>query len=195
MTHGIMGNTPWCKLPEVKFLCPVPGYDRHFGILEYFGIEMIPVQMLPTGPDMDAVESLVQDASVKGMFCVPKYSNPSGITFSDDTVERIAKMHTAADDFRVIWDNAYVIHDVNNTPDTLREIFSVCETYGTQDRIIEVASFAKVSFPGACVSCIVASDRNLDQIQNRLSYQIINHDKINQMRHAAFFKDAAGVSQ
>ena len=192
MTHGVCGGEPWFG-QKIKFLCPVPGYDRHFGILEYFGIEMIPVQMLPTGPDMDAVESLVQDASVKGMFCVPKYSNPSGITFSDDTVERIAKMHTAADDFRVIWDNAYVIHDVNNTPDTLREIFSVCETYGTQDRIIEVASFAKVSFPGACVSCIVASDRNLDQIQNRLSYQIINHDKINQMRHAAFFKDAAGV--
>lgn len=192
MTHGVCGSAPWFG-QKVRFLCPAPGYDRHFGILNYFGIEMIPVQMLETGPDMDAVESLVRDSSVKGMFCVPKYSNPGGITYSDETVDRIAKMQTAADDFRVIWDNAYAIHDVLDKPDALREIFSACALYGTQDRIIEFASFAKVTFPGACVSCIVASEKNLEQIQKRLSYQIINHDKVNQMRHVAFFKDAEGV--
>lgn len=192
MTHGVCGGKPWFG-QKIKFLCPSPGYDRHFGILQYFGIEMIPVEMLETGPDMDAIESLVQDPSVKGMFCVPKYSNPGGITFSDETVERVAKLKPAAPDFRIIWDNAYAIHDVSDTPDSLREIFSVCAQYGSEDMIIEVASFAKVTFPGACVSCIIASDKNLDQIRTRLSYQIINHDKINQMRHAAFFKDAAGV--
>ncbi|MBQ7543090.1 MAG: aminotransferase class I/II-fold pyridoxal phosphate-dependent enzyme [Clostridia bacterium] len=192
MTHGVCGGAPWFG-QKIKFLCPVPGYDRHFGILEYFGIEMIPVDMSASGPDMDQIEAYVRDSQVKGMFCVPKYSNPGGITFSDETVERIAKLQPAADDFRIIWDNAYAIHDVSDTPDTLREIFSACKQFGTEDHIIEVASFAKVTFPGACVSCIVASDRNLAQIEKRLSYQIINYDKINQMRHVAYFKDADGV--
>ena len=192
MTHGVCGSAPWFG-QKIKFLCPVPGYDRHFGILEYFGIEMLPVEVDENGPDMDLIESLVRDPSVKGMFCVPKYSNPGGVTFSDDTVERIARLKPAAEDFRIIWDNAYAIHDVSDTPDTLREIFSACAQYGTQDHIIEVASFAKVTFPGACVSCIVASDNNLKQIEKRLSFQIINYDKVNQMRHVAFFKDAQGV--
>ena len=192
MTHGVCGSAPWFG-QKIKFLCPVPGYDRHFGILEYFGIEMLPVEVGADGPDMDAIEAYVRDASVKGMFCVPKYSNPCGITFSDETVDRIARLQPAAEDFRIIWDNAYAIHDVTETPDTLREIFSACEQYGTQDHIIEVASFAKVTFPGACVSCIIASDKNLAQIEKRLSYQTINYDKVNQMRHVAFFKDADGV--
>ena len=192
MTHGVCGGTPWFG-QKIKFLCPAPGYDRHFGILQYFGIEMIPVEMTESGPDMDAIEACVKDESVKGMFCVPKYSNPGGITFSDETVERIAKLQPAAADFRIIWDNAYAIHDVSDTPDTLLEVFSTCAKYGSEDMIIEVASFAKVTFPGACVSCIIASEKNLAQIQKRLSYQIINHDKINQMRHVAYFKDAAGV--
>ncbi len=192
MTHGVCGSAPWFG-QKIKFLCPVPGYDRHFGILEYFGIEMLTVDVGEDGPDMDAIEEYVRDASVKGMFCVPKYSNPCGVTFSDETVERIARLQPAAEDFRIIWDNAYAIHDVSDTPDTLREIFSACEKYGTQDHIIEVASFAKVTYPGACVSCIIASDKNLAQIQNRLSYQTINYDKVNQLRHVAFFKDADGV--
>ena len=192
MTHGVCGGKPWFG-QKIKFLCPVPGYDRHFGILEYFGIEMLTVDAGETGPDMDAIEAYVRDPSVKGMFCVPKYSNPGGVTFSDETVERIAKLQPAAEDFRIIWDNAYAIHDVSDTPDTLLEIFSTCEKYGTQDHIIEVASFAKVTFPGACVSCIIASDANLAQIEKRLSFQTINYDKVNQMRHAAFFKNADGV--
>ena len=192
MTHGVCGGKPWFG-QKIKFLCPVPGYDRHFGILEYFGIEMLPVEVGANGPDMDVIETLVQDASVKGMFCVPKYSNPCGVTFSDETVERIARLQPAAEDFRIIWDNAYAIHDVSDTPDTLREIFSACAKYGTEDHIIEVASFAKVTFPGACVSCIIASDKNLEQIQKRMFYQIINYDKVNQLRHVAFFKDADGV--
>lgn len=192
MTHGVCGAKPWFG-QQIKFLCPVPGYDRHFGILEYFGIEMISVEMNDNGPDMDAVESLVKDPSVKGMFCVPKYSNPGGVTFSDETVERIARLQPAAEDFRIIWDNAYAIHDVNDTPDTLKEIFGACKPYGTEDHIIEVASFAKVTFPGSCISCIIASEKNLAQIEKRLSFQTINFDKVNQMRHLNFFKNADNV--
>ena len=192
MTHGVCGGKPWFG-QAIKFLCPVPGYDRHFGILEYFGIEMLPVAMTADGPDMDEIERLVQDESVKGMFCVPKYSNPGGITFSAETVERIAKLRPAASDFRIIWDNAYAIHDLNDTPDVLPEIFAACEKYGTEDMIIEVASFAKVTYPGACVSCIIASDNNLHQIEKRLSFQTINYDKVNQLRHVRFFGNADGV--
>ena len=192
MTHGVCGEAPWFG-QKIKFLCPVPGYDRHFGILQYFNIEMINVDMTDEGPDMDTIEALVRDPQVKGMFCVPKYSNPGGVTFSEDTVRRIAKLQPAAKDFRIIWDNAYVIHDFSDTPDTLLEIFSECEKYGTQDHIIEVASFAKVTYPGSCISCIVASDNNIAQIQKRMSFQIINHDKVSQMRHLHFFKNADGV--
>ncbi|MBQ3151720.1 MAG: aminotransferase class I/II-fold pyridoxal phosphate-dependent enzyme [Clostridia bacterium] len=192
MTHGVCGNDPWFG-KKVKFLCPVPGYDRHFGILEHFGIEMILVEMNENGPDMDKIEELVKDESVKGMFCVPKYSNPTGITFSDETVQRIAKLSPAAKDFRIIWDNAYCIHDVTDTPDTLLEIFSECRKYGTEDMIIEVASFAKITYAGACVSALVASENNLKQIEKRMFFQIINHDKVNQLRHVRYFKDADGV--
>ena len=192
MTHGVCGGDPWFGKP-VRFLCPVPGYDRHFGILEYFGIDMIPVDMTENGPDMDAIERLVQDENVKGMFCVPKYSNPGGITFSDETVGRIAALRPAAADFRIIWDNAYAIHDVTDTPDTLREIFGACAQYGTQDHIIEVASFAKVTYPGSCVSCLVASPANRAQIEKRMSFQTINFDKVSQLRHARFFGGADGV--
>lgn len=192
MTHGVCGAKPWFGQP-VKFLCPVPGYDRHFGILEYFGIEMLLVEMRENGPDMDVIEKLVQDPCVKGMFCVPKYSNPGGVTFSDETVDRIARLQPAAEDFRIIWDNAYAIHDVSDTPDTLKEIFAACQQYGTEDHIIEVASFAKVTFPGSCISCIAASEKNLAQIEKRLSFQTINFDKVSQMRHLKFFKDADAV--
>ena len=192
MTHGVCGGTPWFG-QKIKFLCPVPGYDRHFGILEYFGIEMLPVQMSESGPDMDAIEAYVKNADVKGMFCVPKYSNPGGVTFSAETVERIAALKPAAEDFRIIWDNAYAIHDVSDTPDTLSEIFTACKKYGTEDHIIEVASFAKVTYPGSCVSCIIASEKNLAQIEKRLAFQIISYDKVNQLRHLNFFKDADGV--
>ena len=192
MTHGVCGGKPWFGQP-IKFLCPVPGYDRHFGILEYFGIEMVLVEMTENGPDMDAIEELVKDPAVKGMFCVPKYSNPGGVTFSDKTVDRIARLQPAAEDFRIIWDNAYAIHDFSDTPDTLKEIFTACKPYGTEDHIIEVASFAKVTYPGSCISCIVASENNLAQIEKRLSFQTINFDKVNQMRHLNFFKTADAV--
>ncbi len=192
MTHGVCGGEPWFS-KKIKFLCPVPGYDRHFGILEHFGIEMILVDMDENGPDMDKIEEYVKDESVKGMFCVPKYSNPTGITFSDETVQRIAKLSPAAKDFRIIWDNAYCIHDVTDTPDTLLEIFSECRKYGTEDMIIEVASFAKITYAGACVSALVASENNLKQIEKRMFFQIINHDKVNQLRHVRYFKDADGV--
>ncbi len=192
MTHGVCGSEPWFG-KKISFLCPVPGYDRHFSILEYFGIDMILINIDENGPDMDAIEEYIKDESVKGMFCVPKYSNPTGITFSDETVRRIAKMKPAAKDFRIIWDNAYAIHDLTDTPDTLLEIFTECEKWGNEDMIIEVASFAKITFAGASVSAIVASDRNLSQIEKRMFYQIINHDKVNQLRHARYFKNAEGV--
>ncbi len=192
MTHGVCGGEPWFG-KKIKFLCPVPGYDRHFAILEHFGIDMILIETDENGPDMDAIEEYVRDDSVKGMFCVPKYSNPTGITFSDETVRRIAQLKPAAKDFRIIWDNAYAIHDLTDTPDSLLEIFSECEKYGSQDMIIEVASFAKITYAGACVSALAASENNLSQIEKRMFYQIINHDKVNQLRHVRFFKNAEGV--
>ena len=192
MTHGVCGSAPWFG-QKIKFLCPVPGYDRHFGILEYFGIEMILIDMDENGPNVDQIEEYIKDSSVKGMFCVPKYSNPTGITFSDEVVSRIAKLKPAAEDFRIIWDNAYAIHDVTDTPDSLLEIFSECKKYGTEDMIIEVASFAKITYAGAGVSTLVASEKNLSQIKKRMFFQIINQDEVNQLRHVLFFKNADGV--
>ena len=192
MTHGVCGSAPWFG-QKIKFLCPVPGYDRHFGILEYFGIEMILIDMDENGPNVDQIEEYIKDSSVKGMFCVPKYSNPTGITFSDEVVSRIAKLKPAAEDFRIIWDNAYAIHDVTDTPDSLLEIFSECKKYGTEDMIIEVASFAKITYAGAGVSTLVASEKNLSQIKKRMFFQIINQDKVNQLRHVLLFKNADGV--
>lgn len=193
VTEGVLGSTPWCKLDEVKFLCPVPGYDRHFTILEHFGIKMINVPMTDEGPDMDVIEELVQDAAVKGMFCVPKYSNPQGITFTDEVVERIAALKPAAEDFRIVWDNAYCVHDIKDESDILLNIFDVLPKYGNEDMVIEVCSTAKMTFPGAGVSALAASDANIAQIKKRLNCQTISYDKMNQLRHVKFFKDVDGV--
>ena len=194
-TEGALGSTPWCKLDSVKFLCPVPGYDRHFTILEHYGIEMINVAMTPDGPDMDAIEELVKDESVKGMFCVPKYSNPQGITFSDATVERIAALKPAAKDFRIIWDNAYCVHDLKEEGDVLLNIFDILPKYGNEDIVIEVCSTAKMTFPGAGVSALTASDANIAQIKKRLNCETISYDKMNQLRHVKFFGNVDGIKK
>lgn len=191
-THGA-GDTPWCRLNSVKFLCPVPGYDRHFTILEHFGIEMINIEMKADGPDMDAVEGAVKDPSVKGMFCVPKYSNPQGITYSDAVVRRIAALRPAAKDFRVIWDNAYMVHDIVEDGDKLLNIFDLLPEYGNEDMVIEVCSTSKITFPGAGVSALAASDNNIKAIKKRLNAQTISYDKMNQHRHVEFFKDVNGI--
>lgn len=193
MTHGA-GDEPWLKQGKIKFLTPVPGYDRHFAICEYFGIEMVNVPMLSDGPDMDVIEELIKDSSVKGMFCVPKYSNPEGKTFSEAVVERIAKLKPAAKDFRIIWDNAYCVHTLSDEGDVLPEIFSACKKYGSEDMIIEVASSSKISFPGAGISAIVASDKNFEMIRKRMAVQTICNDKINQLRHVRFFRDIDGIN-
>lgn len=192
-TEGVLGSTPWCKLDEVKFLCPVPGYDRHFTILEHFGIKMINVPMTLDGPDMDVIEELVKDDSVKGMFCVPKYSNPQGITFTDAVVERIAALNPAAKDFRIVWDNAYCVHDIKEQGDTLLNIYDVLPKYNNEDMVIEVCSTSKMTFPGAGVSAIVGSDANIAQIKKRLNCQTISYDKMNQLRHVKFFGDIDGL--
>lgn len=189
--EGVLGSTPWSKLDSVKFLCLVPGYDRHFTILEHFGIEMINVPMTAEGPDMEVIEELIKDESVKGMFCVPKYSNPQGITFSDETVKRIARMKPAAKDFRIVWDNAYCVHDIKDEGDELLNIFRVDGV--NEDMIIEVCSTAKMTFPGAGISALVASDANMKQIKNRLNCQTISYDKMNQLRHVRFFKNLDGI--
>ena len=192
MTHGV-GGTPWSRLPRVKFACPVPGYDRHFAILEYFGIEMVNVPMTAEGPDMDALEQLVQDEDVRGMICVPKYSNPEGTTFSAQTVHRIAALKPAAKDFRIIWDNAYCVHDLGDSTDELLNVFEVCAAQGSEDMIIEVASTSKISFPGSGVAVMAASAKNIADFKKQMFVQTIGHDKINQLRHARYFKDAAGI--
>lgn len=191
-THGA-GDIPWCKLPEVKFLCPVPGYDRHFTILEHFGIKMINIEMKEDGPDMDAIEEYIKDESVKGMFCVPKYSNPQGITYSDDVVRRIASMKPAAKDFRIIWDDAYCVHDLVEDGDKLLNIFDILPEYGNEDMVIEVCSTSKITFPGAGVSAIIASDNNIAAIKERLKVQTISYDKMNQHRHVQFFGNVDGI--
>jgi len=191
-THGA-GSTPWCRAGEIKFLCPVPGYDRHFTILEHFGIKMINIKMNADGPDMDAVEEYIKDESVKGLICVPKYSNPQGITFSDAIVERMAALKPAAKDFRIIWDNAYCVHDITENGDTLLNIFDVLPKYGNEDMVIEVCSTSKITYPGAGVSALIASDNNIAAIKKRLNAQTISYDKMNQHRHVAFFRNANGV--
>lgn len=192
MTHGV-GCGAWSKLPVVKFACPVPGYDRHFAILEHFGIEMISVPMLAEGPDLDVLRELVRDESVKGMFCVPKYSNPEGITYSDEVVRGIAALKPAAKDFRIIWDNAYCVHELSDNPDVLLNIFTACAEFGSEDSVIEVASTSKITFPGAGVSVMAASKNNIADFKKKLFVQTIGHDKLNQLRHARYFKDANGV--
>ena len=190
MLHPVEeGCKPWSKYDQITFLCPVPGYDRHFAICEFFGIKMINIPLSEDGPDMDMVESLVaNDETIKGMWCVPKYSNPSGFTYSKETVHRIAAMKPKAKDFRVFWDNAYVLHDLPDMPDELPEIFSVAEQYGNEDMFFEFASTSKITFPGSGVSCIAASPRNIKRILNALKVQTIGHDKLNQLRHSRVFK-------
>ena len=197
-SFGTLGHTPWSKLDEVKWLCPCPGYDRHFGVTEAFGITMIPVTMTADGPDMDEVERLVAaDASVKGIWCVPKYSNPGGVTYSDEVVRRLAAMPCAAEDFRIFWDNAYGIHHLYDAPeqqDQLLDIRAACDEAGNPDRCFKFASTSKVTFPGAGISAMAASAANIADVKARMNPQIIGHDKLNQLRHVCFLRDAKGLA-
>ena len=193
MYLGVAGSEPWSKQGKVKFICNTPGYDRHFAITELFGIEMISVEMDEFGPDVEKIAELVKDPMVKGMFCVPKYSNPNGVTYTDERVKALAALKPAAKDFRVIWDNAYIIHELTDTPDILMNIFEACKEFGTEDNFVEFTSTSKISFPGAGVSAIAASDNNIAEIKKRLNFQTISYDKLNQLRHVKFFKNADGV--
>ena len=194
-THGIMGNTPWCKLDKVKWLCPVPGYDRHFAITERFGFEMINIPMNDDGPDMDMVEKLVSsDESIKGIWCVPKYSNPGGVVYSDETVKRFAALKPAAKDFRIFWDNAYCVHHLYpEKPAQILNIIEECEKAGNPDLVYEFSSTSKISFPGSGVAAFASSANNIADVKKQLTVQTIGYDKINQLRHVKFFKDAEGI--
>ena len=195
MTHGIMGSTPWAKLDKIKFLCPVPGYDRHFAITEHFGIEMINIPMTSDGPDMDLVEKYVNnDETVKGIWCVPKYSNPQGVVYSDETVRRFAALKPAAADFRIFWDNAYVVHHLYKEDQAqILDILEECKKAGNPDMVFEFCSTSKVSFPGSGIAAIASSETNIADIKKRLTIQTIGHDKINQLRHVKFFKNVDGI--
>ena len=198
VSMGLDGEKPWATLDKVKFLCPAPGYDRHFAVTQYFGIENIPVPMTEDGPDMDIVEELIQDPAVKGIWCVPKYSNPEGITYSDTTVRRLASMKPAAKDFRIIWDNAYLLHHLyeeEERQDKVLCLYKECQKFGTQNRVLMFASFSKITHPGSGVAAMAASDHNIELIRRRMSFQTIGPDKVNQLRHVRFFKDIDGVRE
>lgn len=189
-------EVPWGQLPEVKFLCPCPGYDRHFSICQRFGIEMLPIDMKDDGPDMDTIEKLVgKDESIKGIWCVPKYSNPTGVTFSDEVVERLAGMKTVAKDFRIFWDNAYAVHHLGETLDTLENILTACKQAGNPDRVFIFGSTSKISFAGGGLAIMAGSRKNMEYVRKELFYQTIGPDKLNQLRHVLFFKDMAGIEE
>ncbi|MGN8696630.1 aminotransferase [Bacillota bacterium HCP3S3_F1_1] len=196
-SHGVCGNTPWCKLDNWKFLCPVPGYDRHFRITEFFGAEMINIPMTPDGPDMDLVEKYVNnDPSVKGIWCVPKYSNPQGYSYSDETVRRFAALTPAGPDFRIYWDNAYSIHHLYGDAehqDVILEILDECRAAGHPDIVYKFISTSKVTFPGSGLAALASSKTNLDDIRKYMSVQTIGHDKLNQLRHVRFFGNMANM--
>ena len=196
MLHGVRkGATPWCKLEKVKFLCPAPGYDRHFAITERYGFELIPIEMTAEGPDMDQVERLVaSDESIKGIWCVPKYSNPQGITYSDETVRRFARMKTAAKDFMIMWDNAYAVHDLYpDNRDQVLNILDECKKAGDPDRVMIFASTSKISYAGAGVAVFACSAENMQRMKKLMSIQTIGFDKVNMLRHARYFKNLDGI--
>lgn len=195
MIDGLLGGTPWCQVPDRKFLCPVPGYDRHFAMTEHFGFELVPVPMLPDGPDMNLVERLVrEDASIKGIWCVPKYQNPTGVVFSHEVVKRFANLKPAAKDFRIFWDNAYCVHDLYpEEAAPLPDILSLCEQAGSPDLVYEFCSTSKAAFPGAGISGVAASAANLIELRRVWKFATIGPDKLNQLRQARFFRNTAGL--
>lgn len=196
-SHGVYGSdVPWGKLPKVKFLCPCPGYDRHFAITEHFGIEMIIVDMKEDGPDMDAVERLTaEDDSIKGIWCVPMYSNPDGITYSDEVVDRFARLKPKAKDFRIFWDNAYAVHHLTDNPDRLKNILEACKEAGNPDMVFIFTSTSKITFPGSGIAVMAASENNIKHILSQIQYQTIGADKLNQLRHVRFLKNMENIEQ